>query len=419
MRILILSINYWPEETGIGAFTTYRAEYLASVGHEVTVCTAFPYYPDWRPHPHYTGKVWADEHRNGVRILRGYIYIPNPVTAIKRVMHEASFIASCLMRAAGTKRPDVILTVSPPLGLALSAIFLSKLWKTPYVFDVEDLQPDAASAMDMLPSWVLKLMYRVEHLAYRHATLVSTITKGMRDRIIEKGIPAEKVVLFEPRVDDSLADISAEEGTSFRQRYGLGDKFLATHSGNIGVKQGIDVILDTAALTRDDANMVFLIVGNGAVRDKLERRARELNLQNVLFMPLLDSQEFRGLLSASDICLVTQLKTVSDIVFPSKTVTYLGAGCPVVASVNRDSEVARVVRESGAGTVVEPEQPEALRAAIYALKEDDLTQRRKRARDFAFRRWSAARVLGNLEAALVSVGEPAVPALAGKQIGRG
>src|SRR5580692_2297735 len=124
MRIIILSINYWPEVTGIGAFTTYRAEHLAAAGHEVEVCTAFPYYPEWKIPAPYAGKVALSENRNGVRIVRSYIYVPNPVTALKRVLHEASFIASSTIRALGRKRPDVLLVVSPPLGLAVSAILL-------------------------------------------------------------------------------------------------------------------------------------------------------------------------------------------------------------------------------------------------------------------------------------------------------
>ncbi len=308
-------------------------------------------------------------------------------------MHEGSFIASSFLRAAAVKRPDLLVVVSPPLGLAISAILLIRRWGIPYVFDVEDLQPDAAAAMQMLSPWILRVMYGVERLAYRHAALVSTITKGMRERIIEKGIPPQKVVLFEPRADESLASISSEEGASFRERYELQDKFLVTHSGNMGVKHGMEVILEAAAKSRDDKSMIFLLVGNGAARDQLVKRAAELDLHNVRFMPILDGTLFRGLLSASDISLVTQLKSVSDIVFPSKTVTYLSAGCPVIASVNDDSEIARTIRESTAGAVVEPESPSALLDAIYLLRAGDLQEYRRVASDYAQRRWSTDRVM--------------------------
>ncbi|HVP65329.1 MAG TPA: WcaI family glycosyltransferase [candidate division Zixibacteria bacterium] len=403
MRILILSINYWPEETGIGAFTTYRAEHLASAGHDVTVCTTFPYYPEWKVSREYAGRLLSTEERNGVRIVRSYAYVPNPVTSMKRVMHEASFIATSFARALGQTRPDVLFVVSPPLGLTLSAIVLSRMWRTPYVFEVEDLQPDAAADLGMLPPWALKVMYKVESAAYRNAALVSTLTEGMRAKIISKGIAAEKVELFEPRADETLFEIAPEEGAKFRKRHGLGAKFIVTHSGNMGMKQGLEVILDAADRSHDDESTIFLLVGDGAARNRIEARAREMQLENVRFMPVLDSMEYRGLLAASDVCLVTQLKTVSDIVFPSKTVSYLAAGCAVVGSVNAASEVARAIMESRAGLVVEPENAQKLSQAISTMRQQDLSCYKARAREYAGQRWAPARVLGHLERTLVSV----------------
>lgn len=401
MKVLILSINYWPEVTGIGAFTTYRAEYLAAVGHDVEVCTTFPYYPEWKVPLGYGGKLAASEERNGVRILRSYAYIPNPATSLKRVLHEATFIASSMIRAVAQKRPDLLLVVSPPLGLAVNAILLSRLWRIPYVFDVEDLQPDSAAELNMLPCWALRLLYKVESAAYRHATLVTTLTNGMRKRIIDKGIAAEKVELLEPRVDDSLFDIGPREGSAFRQRYGLENKFLATHSGNMGVKQGLDVIVDAAALNRSDDSMQFLFVGDGAVCGIIQRRVAELELHNVRFLPVLDAEDFRGLLAASDVCLLTQQKAVSEIAFPSKIVTYLAAGRPVIASVNPDCEIAETIRESGGGRIVAPEDGTALLAAIQEFQGADLREYRQNAQEYASRRWSSARVLGHLERSLV------------------
>ncbi len=418
MRILILSINYWPEETGIGVFTTYRAEYLASVGHDVSVCTTFPYYPAWKVEPKYRGRLVADETRNGVRILRSYSYVPNPVTSVKRVVHEASFVAGSFLRATAQKRPDVLLAVSPPLGLAVSAILLSRLWRIPYVFDVEDLQPDAAAELGMLPSWALRLMYGVESAAYRHADLVSTLTNGMRDKIIQKGVPPEKITLFEPRADDALFAIAEEEGIDFRHKYDLDSKFIVSHSGNMGVKQGLDVILDAAAISRGDSSLLFLLVGNGSARETIERRAAELELTNMRFLPLLDSQDFRGLLAASNICLVTQRKSVSDIVFPSKTVTYLSAGCAVIASVNSSSEIAKTIRESGAGAVVEPENADALVTAIHGLRANSLDECRRSAREYAGFRWSSPRVLRSIEESLVSLNTTIPAPLANQEAGR-
>ncbi len=339
MRVLILSINYWPEVTGIGAFTTYRAEHLAAAGHDVEVCTTFPYYPEWKVPAEYSGKFASTEQHSGVKIVRSYAYIPNPVTPLKRILHEGSFVLTVTIRALARKRPDVLLVVSPPLGLAVTAVLLNRLWRIPYVFDVEDLQPDSAADLGMLPAWAVKLLYGVEKAAYRHARLVTTLTSSMRKRIVDKGVPEEKVELLEPRMDDSLIDLLPEEGSAFRQRYGLDERFLVTHSGNMGVKQGLDVVLDAAALNRRDESTLFLFVGNGADCQRIQRRAADLNLHNVRFLPLLDETDFRGVLAASGVCLVTQQQSVSEIAFPSKIVTYLAAGRPVIASVNPEAKL--------------------------------------------------------------------------------
>jgi colanic acid biosynthesis glycosyl transferase WcaI len=414
MKVLIFSINYWPEVTGIGAFTTYRAEHLAAAGHDVEVCTAFPYYPQWKVSAEYAGKLVMNERRNGVRIVRSYAYVPKTLTSLKRILHEGSFILTSFLRAIVRKRPDVLLVVSPPLGLAFNAIVLSRLWGIPYVFDVEDLQPDSAADLSMLPFWALKLLFKVEKAAYRHASLISTLTNGMRDRIVKKGVPADKVDLFEPRVDESLTQIGPEEGVSFRHRHSLEGKFLVTHSGNMGVKQGLDVIVDAAALNRMDDSMLFLLVGSGSDCERIQSRVAALELRNVRFLPLLDDVDFRGLLSASDVCLLTQQKSVSDIVFPSKIVTYLAAGRPVVAAVNPAGEVARTIRESGAGRIVPAEEPEALLAAIQELRGADLRKCGGNAREYAGRRWSSARVLGHLEQRLMSVAAVVSGRLAGE-----
>lgn len=408
MRILILSINYWPEVTGIGAFTTYRAEHLAAAGHDVEVCTTFPYYPEWKVPPGYKGRFTLSEKRNGVSIVRGFAYIPNPVTALRRIVHEGSFVVSSFLRALFRKRPDVLLVVSPPLGLAFSAIVLSRIWRIPYVFDVEDLQPDSAADLGMLPAWAVKFLYSVERAAYRHAALVTTLTTSMRARIISKGVPEPKVELIEARMDDSLAELSAEEGIAFRRRFDLEDKFLVTYSGNMGVKQGLDVVLDAAALNRSDDSVLFLLVGSGADCERLRYRAAELKLLNVRFLPLLEEANFRGLIAASDICLVTQQRSVSEVAFPSKIVTYLAAARPIIASVNPESEVADVTRDSGAGKVVNAEDAPALLTAIEELRSTDLQQLGRKARNYAARRWAAARILDHFEQSLAGVVTSAV-----------
>lgn len=413
MHILFIGINYWPEETGIAAFTTGRCEYLASRGHQVTIYTTFPYYPDWRTMDGYRRHLLMRERRNGVDIRRSWIYVPKTVTSLRRVIHEASFIATSFLRSLPKSRPDLVIAVSPPLGLAVSAVMLSRRWRVPYMFHVADLQPDAAVDLGMLSSGrVVKLLYGVERMAYRHAAVVTTLTPAMRRRILLKGIAENKVSLCSDWAESALFDLPLTGGGEvFRKTHGLRDRFLIVHAGNMGVKQGLDVVLRAAEIARRaHPEMAFLLVGDGAMRAKLEHAARRLELDNVRFMPILPVSLFRDMLAASDVCLITQQKTVADIVFPSKVLTLFAAGRPVVASLTSGSEVARVVREANAGLIAPAENPQALLDAIRDL----YTNPHKRAamktngREYARKHWDRERILTEFEARLVEtvVGKP-------------
>jgi putative colanic acid biosynthesis glycosyltransferase WcaI len=408
VRILFLGINYWPEQTGIAVFNTARCEYLASRGHEVTICTSFPYYPEWRIADGYRGRLFQRENHNGVNVLRSRIYVPASVTSIKRILHEASFVASSAFRALSQRKPELIFTVSPPLALSATARMLSRLWRVPYVFHVEDLQPDAAADLGMLNQGrLMRSLYALERKAYRHAAMVSTLTDGMKRRILSKGVPHEKVAVFGHWAEQELFEIPLTgSGNRFRQANNLCGKFIVLHSGNMGVKQGMDVILDAADRSRGYGEIVYLLVGDGAARPQLQAKAAAMWLDNVRFLPIQPKKMFLEMLSAADVCLVTQRTSVADIVFPSKTVTLLAAGRPVVASVAANSHIADVINAAGAGMITRPEDPEALLSAVIQLRDD--SRRRAEAgasgRAYARRHWNAGEILPIMEHRLSEVG---------------
>jgi len=402
MRILVLAINYWPEQTGIGPVLTRRCEYLASAGHEVTVCTSMPYYPEWRIPPEYAGKLFSREERNGVEILRSWMWVPNKVTSAKRIAFEASFLATSLMNALRNRKPDMLLVVSPPLGLGLSAVLLSRWWKIPYLFDVMDLQPDAAVDLGMLPGPIRPLLYRLESMAYKHAAVISTVSEGMRQKIVSKGFSPEKVVVVPPTADSNLFDIGTQVlGDEFRRRHGLHDQFVVGHCGNMGVKQGLDLVLHAASRLRERRDITFILVGDGSMKSQLEQQASSLQLSNLRFLPLLDESSFSEMLAATDVGLIVQQSSVSDIVFPSKTVTLLSAARPVIASVNDKSEIGRTILVSRGGVVIKPEDPDLLAEAVRSFAADKESRQAmgERGRQYAFKTWETSGVLsafGNL-----------------------
>ena len=367
------------------------------------MCSAVPYYPEWRVSPAYRGRTLAREEHAGVDIRRCPLYVPSRVTPLRRVIHEASFIAAAFVRSLFCKRPDLLIAVSPPLGLAVVAVLLSRIWRIPYVFHVADLQPDAAVDLGMVRKGRLTaFLYAVERLAYRHAAVVSTLTETMRARIVAKGIDSTKVVLFSDWADPELFALDpCADDQPLRQELGLGDAFIVLHVGNMGVKQGLDVVLDAAERTRSVADLTYVLVGDGAMRVALEARVRASDLSNVRIISLLPRDRFLRLLATSDVCLVTQQRAVADIVFPSKVLTLLAAGKPVIASVSANSEVARVVG-MGAGEVVAPEDPDALVAAVQRLRGDRALRERlaDTGRAYARREWERDTTLAYLNDAL-------------------
>src|ERR1700693_1818505 len=304
MHIAFLGINYLPDETGIAPLTPSGSKYLASRGHRVTIFTGFPYYPEWRIPQRYRRQGFDREERNGVEILRSWLYVPAQVNAPRRILHEASFVASSVIRAAarGIKhRPELLVVTTPPLALCLSAIALSRLWKIPFIQHVPDLQPDAARDLGMLrPGRFMNLLYQIERLGYQKAALVSTLTAAMRDKILCKGIAPEKVVLFPDWARSELFQVPLAGGAELRRALGLGDELLAVHAGNMGIKQGLEVVLGAAEKSRHDPGIKYLLVSNGSVREQLKQRAKSAGLENVIFVPLLPDGRFMDLLAASD-----------------------------------------------------------------------------------------------------------------------
>jgi putative colanic acid biosynthesis glycosyltransferase WcaI len=189
---------------------------------------------------------------------------------------------------------------------------------------------------------------------------------------------------------------------TFRESLGLRNEFLIVHSGNMGVKQGLEVILGAAQLSRDDKSLQYLIVGDGAVRGRLQDAARAMKLENVRFLPLLSDDQYKELLTASDVSLITQQKCVADIVFPSKVITLMASGRAIVASVSHTSEVARVLTKARAGLVVPAEESAGLLTAVTTLRENDSLRHEiaQNAREFARENWNRDIILARMESQL-------------------
>ena len=205
MKIAVLGINYYPEITGIGVYTTGMCEYLASKGHEVTAFTSFPYYPfgadfsSWYKERGVTRhSFFFDEEINGVKIIRCNHYKPRKPGALKRILHETSFTLLMLARTlSSSEKYDLIIYVSPPFLLGLVTIIFSRLKKAPYILHVQDMVVDAAKELRMIKNkTILSILENIERYIYAKADFITTISEAMRHRIIEKGAGEGKTGLF-------------------------------------------------------------------------------------------------------------------------------------------------------------------------------------------------------------------------------
>lgn len=367
MKILVWGINYTPEVAGIGPFNTALCEYLVRRGHEVLMLTTFPYYPQWKRRPEDAGDLWRTETINGVTVVRVWHYVPARITSLKRLIHEASFLLLSFLGALRFEEIDAIVAVSPPLGLGFFAWILSRLKNAPVVFHVQDLQPDAALSLGLLkPSGFTRALYALEKFSYAKAARVSGISRGMVAAFERKQVPREKIIWFPNGVALPGRDYFPAPG-AFRKRYGIGPEYcVATYSGNLGSKQGLEILFEVAPRVLDHA-IKIVICGDGARREEMERRAAERRLKNLLLLPLQDDPAYRQMQVDTSVSLITQHKGTGQFFFPSKLLSALLFSKPVIAVADDDSELAHAVREAQCGRVVAPGDVDGLAAALIEL----------------------------------------------------
>ncbi|MEY2564262.1 MAG: colanic acid biosynthesis glycosyl transferase WcaI [Verrucomicrobiota bacterium] len=370
MHVTVWGINYAPEFTGIAPHSVALCEFLHARGDEVSMVTGFPYYPSWEKPIKDRGRIYRTDRINGVPVYRCWQFVPKQVSALKRILHEASFIFTSTARALLLPRPDVYVLVSPPLLLGVAGWFVGKIKGAPFVFHVQDMQPDAAVGLGMLKaSWFTKALYWFEAFAYRKAARVSGITQGMLRSFRGKGVPESKLVYFPNAIALKHSDPAPARG-EFRSRYAFGpEDFLAIYAGNLGVKQGLDVLLETAPLLRDP-RIRIVICGDGAQRETLENRVRQSNLPNVRMLPLQAGRNYRALLVDADVCFITQQVGAGNSFFPSKLLGLLAESKTVITVAAPECELALSLVEGGFGVNIAPGHPKELADLLDSLAND-------------------------------------------------
>jgi glycosyltransferase involved in cell wall biosynthesis len=400
MNILILTQWYPPEP---GLLVQELSQTLMAHGHNVTVLTGFPNYPSGKLYPGYRLQLLQRETIAEVPVVRIPLYPEHSRSGFKRALNYLSFAASAAALGWFTiSKPDVLFVYHPPLTIGIPAYVLSRLWRIPFVYQIQDMWPETLSATGMLNnSAALKTVGRFAKWVYEKAASICVISPGFRENLIKKGVPADKVHVISNWVDPEVYYV-ADPDPELAVEHGMSNRFNVMFAGNIGEAQGLEVVLDAAILLRDLKDVQFVLVGDGVALPGLKQKAIDRGLENVLFLGRYPQERMPALYALADVLLV-HLKDdpLFRITIPYKTLAYMASGKPILVDVAGDT--AKVVTEAGAGMDCVPGDPEALAVSVrklYALERTELQRMGINGRRAAQNFYSREHLVGKIEAVL-------------------
>jgi colanic acid biosynthesis glycosyl transferase WcaI len=413
VKILVYGINYAPELTGIGKYTAEMAATLAARRHDVRVVCAPPYYPEWRIAQGFSARRYATERRDGVRVSRAPLWVPARPKGARRILHLASFALSSLpvMLRHALWRPDVVMCIAPSLLNAPAGWLVARLTGAHAWLHIQDYEVDAAFKLGMLKgSFFKRFALTAERMLMKRFDTVSTISNKMLEHAASKGIDTRRLVRFSNWADtDAIHPLA--RASRLRDELGIAQQALVVlYSGNMGVKQGLEVLAAAAIELKDRADLVFVFCGNGPARIGIHAVCGAM--PNCHFIDLRPLEELNELLNLADIHVLPQRADAADLVMPSKLTGMFASGRAVIAMANPGTELHDAVAPRG--VVVPPGDAQLLAGAIARLADDAAERARlgRAGREFAQASLSRDAVLREFHArlhALLAADRPNAP----------
>lgn len=370
MKILFISDNFPPEINAPATRLHDHATRWVKAGHEVTVITGAPNFPEGKVYPGYSNRWYSAEDWNGIRVVRVKTYITSNEGFLKRTLDYVSFMFAAFFAGLFQKRPDVLVATSPQFFAAVGGWLLSSVRRVPFVFELRDLWPASIVAVGaMQESFTIRMLEKVELFLYRRADRIVAVTNAFKDDLVSRGIKAGKIDVVPNGVDLSLYQ-PFQKDKEVEVESGVTGKFVAGYIGTHGMAHALDKVIDAAEKLADHEDIVFMFVGGGAQKAELEKSAKVRSLKNVIFVSRQPKEMMPKYWSLCDVALIPLRDTsVFESVIPSKMFECMAMGIPILMSLPK-GEATGILEQVEAGVTIEPEDADAMAEAILSLKRD-------------------------------------------------
>lgn len=402
MRILFLSDNFPPEGNAPATRLYEHATRWVRAGHEVTVVTCAPNFPEGRLFPGYRNAWRQVEWLDGIRVVRVKTYITANEGFLKRTLDYLSFMLMATVMSVFERRPDVVVATSPQFFCALAGWMVGVLKWRPFVFELRDLWPASIMAVGaMRKSLVIRLLERLELFLYRRADAIVSVTESFREDLVARGVPRGKIHVVLNGVDLDRYE-PRERDAALAREFGLEGRFVAGYMGTHGMAHALPKVLEAAERLGHREDIAFFFAGAGAERARVEQLVAERGLRNVRLIPRQPKEAMPALWSLCDVAIVPLRDTpVFATVIPSKIFESMGMGVPILMSLP-EGEATAIVRGTASGVCVPPEEPQAMAEAVARLADApaEMAALRRQARAAApgfSREALATRMLGVLQ----------------------